>query len=514
MEKSKCFGQTRTTGLTWSLLLVLLLWHSGASAADYYWIFNNVSLNQYYSKADACSAGSTPQLEYLRADDVSSSRAQCVYRQCWQNDYPVSSCPLFNGEPYFTEKKQYYIDRKGDSCPPGTQYNSETGECSPLEEEDPCLPTTGNKITHRHKLGEIILGTIPYTPPPPSVCSGSCAYSDPELDGKPYRFVSNSPTGAWANYSYFGDGKTCESGETEVDAPSENKPVADKENKCTNKVCLTVDEAGNCQTYTYSCTATETYTDPGNMDCDFGEVDGKAVCVPNSPAPKLTETEVKTDVKETTNLDGSKETETTTTTNKTICSGVDSCKTTTTTNVSNNKTNADGTDGGSSSTCTGSDCKAVDGKSQEDEQEEEESESRVTGGNNCDAPPVCTGDAIQCAILAQTHKQRCADQEFQEVDADKLAAEVGAGFEGSEFKPFGEGERGNFDLTGMIDTSSTIGGSCPVLPPITFTIKGVTKSVDFGTVMAELCKYASWFSYLMVAFAMRRAAEIVAGGMA
>ncbi|WP_454913609.1 hypothetical protein [Stutzerimonas chloritidismutans] len=505
MEKSKCFGQTRTTGLIWSLLAALLLFASPVRAEDYYWSTSPTGA-QYPDVSSACSA--------QWSGSIGTYYKQQGYQDAGYIITSSTSASCQMVQPPSTTKAIYTnVTRYGSVCPEGTIYNQHTGRCDPPE-DDPCLPTTGNKITHRHKLGEIILGTIPYTPPPPSVCSGSCVYSDPELDGKPYRFVSNSPTGAWANYSYFGDGKTCESGETEVDAPSENKPVADKENKCTNKVCLTVDEAGNCQTYTYSCTATETYTDPGNMDCDFGQVDGKAVCVPNSPAPKLTETEVKTDVKETTNPDGSKETETTTTTNKTICSGVDSCKTTTTTNVSNNKTNADGTDGGSSSTCTGSDCKAGDGKSQEDEQEEEESESRVTGGNNCDAPPVCTGDAIQCAILSQTHKQRCADQEFQEVDGEKLAAEVGAGFEGSEFKPFGEGERGNFDLTGMIDTSSTIGGSCPVLPPITFTIQGVTKSVDFGTVMAELCKYASWFSYLMVAFAMRRAAEIVAGGMA
>lgn len=507
MEKSKCFGQTRTTGLIWSLLAALLLWHSPASASQYLWEIPGSGLGLDPSPLALCTrfVALLPDQRSKPRISISGSAGTCIFE--------VKFGSWSNGQ-WIPADETRSLARYGESCSdPSKQYNPQTGECS-APEQDKCLPTTGNKITHEHKLGEIILGTIPYTPPPPSVCSGSCSYSDPELDGKAYRFVSNSPTGAWIKFSYFGDGVTCEAGLTEVAQPSDNKPVSDKENKCTNKVCLTVDESGNCQTYTYSCTATQSYTDPGNMDCDFGQVDGKAVCVPNSPAPKLTETEVKTDVKETTNPDGSKETETTTTTNKTICSGVDSCKTTTTTNVSNNKTNADGTDGGSSSTCTGSECKAGDGKSQEDEQEQEESESRVTGGNNCDAPPVCTGDAIQCAILAQTHKQRCADQEFQEVDGEKLAAEVGAGFEGSEFKPFGEGERGNFDLTGMIDTSSTIGGSCPVLPPITFTIQGVTKSVDFGTVMAELCKYASWFSYLMVAFAMRRAAEIVAGGMA
>ncbi len=500
MENIKCFGQTRTTGLIWSLLAVLLLWHSGASAKDYYWAASGLSFSD---PTTACahrvaSAGYT--LDHI--DLVSDSRANC---------YVIDR---FGNSTYIINSAEYFVSRHGDACPAGSEYNPKTGECS-APEEDPCLSTTGNKITHRHKLGEILLGTIATSPPPPSVCQSSCRYSDPEMDGKAYRFVSGDPSGAWANFSYFGDGVTCENGETESDPPSDKKPVSDKENKCTNKVCLTVDEHGNCQQYTYSCTATEKYTDPGSMDCDYGSVNGEAVCVPNSPVPKMTEKDVKTDVKETINPDGSKNTETTTTTTTTNCTGVGACSTSTTTNVSNNKTNADGSDGGSSSSCTGSDCKDGDGKSQNDQKkEEEESQSKVTGGDKCDSPPACTGDAVQCAILRQTYTQRCADEKFQEVDGEKLGQEVEAGFEGSEFKPFGEGERGSFDLTNMIDTSSTVSGSCPVIPPITFTIHGKTETVQFGTVMAEVCKYASWFSFLMVAFAMRRAAEIVAGGMA
>jgi hypothetical protein len=496
MEKSQCFGQTRTIGRIWLLLAVSLLWHSGANATDYYW---ESSGNKYPDAYAACES----RLAQYDATEVT--------RVDFSSDYKSAACFAKRGS-----NNSYglgIVYRRGDSCPVDHTFNQTTGACDPPE-QDPCLPTTGAKIGHRHKLGEIALGTIATTPPPPIVCHESCRYSDPEKDGDPYRFLSNSPTGAWLNFSYFGDGDSCEAGDAEADAPSDNKPVSDKENKCTNKVCLTVDESGNCQQYSYSCTATEKFTDPGKMDCDFGDFNGSSVCVPNSPAPKMTEKEVKTEVKETTNSDGSKDTETTTTTNTTTCSGVGSCSTTTTTNVSNNKTNPDGSDGGSSSTCTGADCKTSDGKSQNEAKEEEQSESKVTGGTTCEAPPVCTGDAIQCAILRQTYTQRCADEKFQEVDGEKLVAEVGSGFEGSEFKPFGEGEKGTFDLSNMIDTSSTIGGSCPALPPITFTFRGVTQRVEFGTVMAELCKYAGWFSYLMVAFAMRRAAEIVAGGMA
>lgn len=512
MENIKCFGQTRTIGFIWSLLAVLLLWHSPASAAEYVWHASmQIPIGSHSSPSALCSAWA----QYLNSNPHYpgfSGYSLTAVRHSDKQFFCNGTVKNGNGTP--VSYSPGYAIRTGDACPSNHTYEPSTGVCTPPA-EDSCLPTTGNKITHRHKLGEILLGTIATSPPPPSVCQASCRYSDPEMDGTAYRFLSGDPSGAWLNFSYFGDGVTCENGETEADPPSDKKPVSDKENKCTNKVCLTVDEHGNCQQYTYSCTATEKYTDPGSMDCDYGSVNGEAVCVPNSPAPKMTEKDVKTDVKETINPDGSKNTETTTTTTTTNCTGVGACSTSTTTNVSNNKTNADGSDGGSSSSCTGSDCKDGDGKSQNDQKkEEEESQSKVTGGDKCDSPPACTGDAVQCAILRQTYTQRCADEKFQEVDGEKLGQEVEAGFEGSEFKPFGEGERGSFDLTNMIDTSSTVSGSCPVLPPITFTFHGKTEIFHFGTVMAEICKYASWASFLMVAFAMRRAAEIVAGGMA
>ncbi len=402
-----------------------------------------------------------------------------------------------------------------------SDYDPLTGECSTSEEpqepeEDKCLATIGSVKFHEHYLGEIRLGVFPTSPPPPTLCDGSCQYDDPHIEKQPYRYASGTPAGAFAAFRYFGNGQECTAGDVEVSSPGAGEAQTDKANECTNRVCLTTDQNGVCQQYTYTCSATETHTEPAE-NCDFGTVNGESVCVPNSPGPTLVEKDVKTEVEETKNPDGSTDTKTTTTTTTTNCNGEGSCSTSTTTNVSNNKTNADGSPGGESSTCTGPDCKGPDGKSPNDkkqEQEQKETESKVSGDASCAAAPSCTGDAIQCAILRQTHTQRCADEKFQDVDADELVAGVTGDMAGDDYQPFGEGQRGNFDLGGMIDTSSTIGGSCPVLPPITFTMQGVTKSVEFGTVMAEICKYASWFSYLMVAFAMRRAAEIVAGGMA
>ncbi len=501
MEKSSCFGQTRTTGFIWSLLAALLLWHSPASAEDYYWqgTYQGVPYRGGHPEAVCSQIPWTNNYVYESFAILTPTSARCTSKRA-SDGYTATVS----------------ISRFGNGCTPPAEYDSVKGGCF-APEEDKCLATYGNPLDHEHFLGPIVLGVFPESSPPSALCKDSCQYDDWELTKQPYRYQSGTPPGAFSAYRYFGNGQECTAGDAEASAPGAGEAKTDKENSCTNKVCLTTDQNGVCQQYTYSCEATETHTEPG-ADCDFGAVNGEPVCVPNSPGPKLTEKDVKTDVKEKINEDGSKDTTTTTTTTTTNCNGEGSCSTSTTTNVNNKHTNADGSDGGESSTCTGPDCKDSSGKSPNDkkqeQEEKEENESKVSGDASCAAVPSCTGDAIQCAILRQTHTQRCADEKFQEVDAEELVAGVTGDMSGEGFQPFGEGERGNFDLAGMIDTSSTIGGSCPALPPITFTIRGVTKSVEFGTVMAEICKYASWFSFLMVAFAMRRAAEIVAGGMA
>ncbi|MNF12618.1 hypothetical protein D3C80_2141740 [compost metagenome] len=66
----------------------------------------------------------------------------------------------------------------------------------------------------------------------------------------------------------------------------------------------------------------------------------------------------------------------------------------------------------------------------------------------------------------------------------------------------------------MIDTSSRFAKSCPSIPPINFPwIDGKSKSIPVGEVFALLCPYLVWFGYLVVAFATRRGAEIIAQGM-
>lgn len=64
----------------------------------------------------------------------------------------------------------------------------------------------------------------------------------------------------------------------------------------------------------------------------------------------------------------------------------------------------------------------------------------------------------------------------------------------------------------MIDTSSRFSSSCPLLPTVSYSwVDG--SSQNFDPNFPALCEYLRWFGYLLVAFAMRYAAEIIAGGL-
>jgi len=255
----------------------------------------------------------------------------------------------------------------------------------------------------------------------------------------------------------------------------------------------------------------------------MGDVNGVATCIESKKGPTTTETKKEEKKETTTEPDGAKKESNTTTTETTVCKG-GTCTTTKTTTNNSTKTNADGSSGGGSSSCKGDKCSeggkeggtgGGGGGSGSNEGEEEKPESSV-GGEACKAEVVCTGDAIQCAILRQTKKAQCDQEEFQSLAPEKVTAakqELETEFAGSEYQPLKADGAGTYDLSSMIDTSSTVSSSCPTLPAISVTVNGTSQNVDIGQYMPDLCKYIVWFSYLMVAFAMRSAAEIVARGL-
>lgn len=409
----------------------------------------------------------------------------------------VGSAPG-QGESNFNHR----IVRTGSSCPPGTTYNAQTRACE-APEPDKCEPTIGVEVEHRHRAGEftgagVIAGRVD---PPGSVCRSECQYAfSGTAPTKAYRFENGDPIGVFLAFNYKGNGVSCTGNESEFAQPSDGTPVVEKQSECTTKI---TDAEGRQR---YDCQATELNIDPGNMECSLGTVGGELQCIPKPPSPKMTDKKVDQEIVEKTNPDGSKDTTTTTTTTTTNCSGVKACSTSTTTNVSNNHTKADGTPGGESNTCTGPGCKDADGKTQEErEQEEEKSESKVTGGQTCEAAPACEGDAVQCAILKQQYEARCDFEESEDFESNKADIEGLFEGQGDKFK-LDEGT-GNIDVPSFINQGTRfLPATCPAAESFSLTTAG---GRTFTLSYEPLCRAASDLSGLFVAVATILAALYV-----
>lgn len=471
--------------------LVSLLANS-AFAVDYFWYTGSSLTGTHYESAvSACQSynglaySSTIHWQYRGLSWINEFTADCV------GDYIRDA----DGSIYRANDKKGPARRSGDSCPAGAEYNSATGECV-APEPDQCAPTNGQLIGHMHKQADITefggMANLKY--PPDSLCDGSCEYTTPAVEGC-YRFVSGDPAGVFCDYSYRGTGVSCTADTTkpEHQDPESKTPVAEKTNECTNKV----EDAEGRQSF--SCTAADKYTDPGNMDC--GEVNGEFQCLPKTPMPKQTEKIVVTDVSEKVNADGSKDTTTTTTTTTTTCTGANSCQSTTTTNVNNSKTNADGTDGGSSDTCSGPGCKDADGKDQEDREEEE---GNSVTGESCDVAVTCNGDAVQCAILRQQKEQRCAVDDA--MDYDKHKAQIDQLTQGEEYQVKEE----TFEIPSFATGATRFlpSSACPAPGRVTLT-SGRSLEFDYS----PFCGFAEGLAPVVVAGALLFAALYVGRGL-
>lgn len=475
-----------------SLFLLLSLFCSqGASAQSFYWQIANKTYKGP-TPLDVCTyevalLGSSLTPELIKVND---GQWTCRFRR------PDGSGALV-GQIY----------RYG-QCPADATFNPATGACD-VPPPDACKSTLGNYVYHWHKVESLAGGPVDL--PTDSVCHQSCLYTVPALEvGTCRRDYATDKNGVFCAYSYRGAGQSCEasSGAPDITHPTDPVAKSDSTTDCTNKV---YDSEGRMQ---YSCTKWENYSDPGNFNC--GEVNGEIKCFAKSPVAKMEDTKVTSDVTEKTNPDGSKDTTTTTTTEKTVCIGEGACTTTTSTTVTNNRTNADGSSGGSSSSCTGSGCKDSDGKSQDERKEEEEGQKKVSGAEQCGTPVVCSGDALSCELIRQQKNQRCADEEFREVTAAKateLETTLNTEFSGAEYQPLTATAEGTFDLSTMVDTSSRFSRSCPAIPDVSVPWISGSVSIPVSSVFSQLCPYLAWFGYFVVAFAMRRGAEIVAQGM-
>ncbi|WP_312245210.1 virulence factor TspB C-terminal domain-related protein [Stutzerimonas nitrititolerans] len=465
-----------------AVLAVLVLWHSSASAEEYYW--------SHFAIGDSRPKFSTPEAACRHAAESIEGRVHVRISPytptafiCWVS---------FNGGP---EKQNYTAVRGGDSCKENAQYNSATGECV-APEEDECASTEGQVITHEYNGGPVDRPGPP-DKPPSAICDSQCQYTRTDVVKGCSRFLDgDNLTDVFCTVEYKGNGSSCTSGN-----PSPGNPFDQPPSKPPTKADPSFAKDSKCGdwetqadgTQTRSCSSTEESKQPGKVDCSGDS------CKAGVPPPDYSKTDVKQDIEKKTNADGSTTTKTDTTTDKTSCKGLKPCNSTSKTETSTSEEDADGNPGDSNYECTGTGCAGDDG----DDSEEEDSPEREAEVGSCDAGFSCSGDPIDCEILRKQKEQLCLAEEM--TDFEKHKPSIEAAVTGDKFE-LNEGD-GVIDVPSFVNQGTRfLPSTCPTAERFSLTMAG---GRSFEISYEPLCRAASDLSGLFVAVATVLAALYV-----
>jgi len=466
-----------------AILAALLLWHSPASAVDYYWTPTGGSeANKVFaSPAAACEAYALSIKRpggasvYVRGQVVGTGETN---RGC--RGVEASGTWLLIG----------YVTRRGDGCTLPAEYNSETGECT-APEEDKCASTYGKTIDHEYNRDPLVKNL-----PPPEVCQSECQYSRTNIV-RDCRLFHEGPNvnKVMCIVAYEGNGSSCTAGNPAPGSvfdqppskpPTKADPAFTKDSKCGDW------ETQADGTQTRSCNSTEETKKPGKVDCTA------EACKDAVPPAEYNKTDVNQDIEKKPNPDGSTTTTTETITDKTSCKGLKPCTSTGKTEITTDKEGADGESGDSSYECTGTGCDKEGGS-----EEGEEGPEREASVGTCDAGFSCSGDAIDCEILRQQKEQLCLAQEMTDFEKHKPGIE--ATVTGDKFE-LNEGN-GVIDVPSFVNQGTRfLPSTCPAAEKFSLTTAG---GRSFEISYEPLCRAASDLSGLFVAVATVLAALYV-----
>lgn len=236
------------------------------------------------------------------------------------------------------------VTRKGDSCPQGSEYNSETGECA--APENPCSDKAGQS-TNWSRSGTAPDGEVTIVNgmifPPTTGCVDSCAIETDRRD------CTARTTGAYfcSGTGIFTGQQCSTSGTGSEFTPEDTFESPDPQTIKEDKPCV-YSSNGNKQV----CTSVKSEEVEGKV-CGK-RADGTEFCT--TTPPKKTGVDISTEVSTETHSDGSTTTTKTDTATSTKCEGINNCttKTATTTTVINK--NPDGDTTSTDSKCQGSAC--------------------------------------------------------------------------------------------------------------------------------------------------------------
>ncbi|WP_312485524.1 virulence factor TspB C-terminal domain-related protein [Stutzerimonas nitrititolerans] len=464
-----------------AVLVALLLWHSPASAEDlyYYWVVTG-SQEHYPSARQACEA-------WFSRLSQSVQGSQGPMYMVFDNE-TTARCRLTYGS------SSAAAVRSGMGCAPGSTYDPTTGECV-ASEEDKCVSTEGQIISHEYNGGPIDRPGPPDAPPP-AICENQCQYARTNVVKGCSRFLDgDNLTDVFCTVEYKGNGSSCTSGN-----PSPGNPFDQPPSKPPTKADPTFAKDSKCGdwethadgTQTRSCNSTEESKQPGKVDCSGDS------CKAGVPPPDYSKTDVKQNIEKKPNPDGSTTTKTDTTTDKTSCKGVKPCTSTSKTETTTSEEDAEGKPGDSSYECTGAGCDKDGG-----EDEGEEGPEREASVGTCDAGFSCSGDAIDCEILRQQKEQLCLAQEMTDFEKHKPGIE--ATVTGDKFE-LNEGN-GVIDVPSFVNQGTRfLPSTCPAAEKFSLTMAG---GRSFEISYEPLCRAASDLSGLFVAVATVLAALYV-----
>jgi hypothetical protein len=124
-----------------------------------------------------------------------------------------------------------------------------------------------------------------------------------------------------------------------------------------------------------------------------------------------------------------------------------------------------------------------------------EQDDMASGGEECTAPPTCSGQQIQCMQVMQAWRARCPSQWTDE--------EVMAAFNFSDAEKGLEAgpNDGTFLADDLDDTAFIAGAACPTAPSFTVTVAGQSKTIDLDPIWEPACFMAEKFAPFVVAMA-------------
>jgi hypothetical protein len=492
----------RLHSLLFSLAVSSLFFSALSYSADYSWVISsNPAFGSFPSPSVACQTyTASTSFSYFGIARVSDTSFNCQrFNQSHTGPIAFSTAV-----------------RTGAGCTPPSVYNSLTFSCD-APPPDPCLPTVGLTIGSRVPMGVISSdsSSISHNDPPGAVCQNSCQYA---WSGGPasniYRFVEGLDNTVYGDYLYQGNGVSCSASNDPIPPQTVIQTKDSTRDKTSGCAAVVVDPQGGGTSQL--CTTTDEFVEPGSLSC--GQINDKWICTSNKPTPQAAKKTVTTETTTTTSPDGSTAKNDVRVTVVESCTSIKGCETSTTTSTTSTGTDSAGADTPGSSSCTGANCSGSGAASDELPAEALEptcdpatdsagcSDSSVSGDMSCDVEVVCSGDAIQCAILRQSKTDRCNAEDNS--DYQNHSPEIDGLFSGPEFDP---PEDDNFiDLSAIFSAGTRwLPSSCPADIPL--NLSSVSRTVTFS--FSSLCTLAEYAGYLFASLAALFFVRFVGGAL-